>query len=531
MIPHERVVHPSLQDREITAPNATIALPGISAPLQRLLAPAAAAWLGYVAFAVLLQSPAFRAYDAGLLPYTRFLRGAASAFAPDVLLNATRGTLGATWLMPVSLVVIGVVLASWCWAVRAARNVDAVPLRIILALTAILATPLLLSAGLFSDDVYLYNAYGRMIAVHGANPILTLPSQFPADPHLPWVHWKELPSSYGPVWLMLSGLLSALAGNSLTGVVVAYRLAALMIHLATAAALWSLLHRVRPREALVGTVFYAWNPLVLVEVVGNAHNDVLVALFTVLLAAAAMQRSSTRAATLAACAVMVKPFAVLLLPPLVIRIARQNGWRGLTKPLVACALAVVALSLPFWSGAALAVNVMNNPAAHMYTNTLWELVSEGGRWFRWTTEMIQHPYLDRVRTAAFAAGALWIVVRRRSRSRPWRTALELWLLFYLTASWVWPWYFVPAVALAPLAGRYGAASATALTIGGLLFWRAWPAPTPWLMDWLFTFRSLLLFGPLLATLASSRVRSMLLTALGANHEAKPPDRIALRTAA
>ena len=141
MIPHERAVHPSLQDPEITAPNAPAALTGISAPLQPLLAPAAAAWLGYVAFAVLLQSPAFRAYDAGSLPYARFLRGAASAFAPDVLLNATRGTLGATWLMPVSLAVIGVVLASWCWAVRAARNADAVPLRMILLLTAILATP------------------------------------------------------------------------------------------------------------------------------------------------------------------------------------------------------------------------------------------------------------------------------------------------------------------------------------------------------------------------------------------------------
>ena len=114
MIPHERAVHPSLQDREITAPNAPVALPGIYAPLQPLLAPAAAGWLGYIAFAVLLQSPAFRAYGAGLLPYARFLRGAASAFAPDVLLSATRGSIAAAWLMPVAIAVIFAVLASWC---------------------------------------------------------------------------------------------------------------------------------------------------------------------------------------------------------------------------------------------------------------------------------------------------------------------------------------------------------------------------------------------------------------------------------
>src|SRR5215207_3119952 len=301
LIPHERAAHPTIQDRDIAAPNAPVALPRMYAPIQPLLAPAAAAWLGYVAFAVLLQSPAFRVYDAGLLPYARFLRGAASAFAPDALLNANRGSTAAAWLMPVSLAVICAVFAGWCWAVRVARTADAPPLRVLLGLTAVLTTPLLLSAGLFSDDVYLYNSYGRMIALHGANPILTLPSQFPGDAHLPWVHWKDLPSSYGPLWLMLSGLLSALAGNSLTGVVIAYRIAALAVHLGTTAALWAVLRRARPRNALSGTLFYAWNPLVLVEVVGNAHNDVLVGLFTVLLVGAAMRRAPTRAALLAAC--------------------------------------------------------------------------------------------------------------------------------------------------------------------------------------------------------------------------------------
>jgi len=531
LLPHERVVHPSIQDREIAAPTPPVALPRLYAPIQPLLAPAAAAWLGYIAFAVLLHSPAFRVYDAGLLPYGRFLRGAASAFAPDVLLNATRGSTAASWLMPLSIALICAVLASWCWAIRVARSIDAPPLHLLLLLTVLLAAPLLLSAGLFSDDVYLYNSYGRMIAVHGVNPILTRPSQFPADLHLPWVHWKDLPSSYGPVWLMLSGFLSAVAGNSLTGVVIAYRLAALVVHVATATVLWSILRRTHPREALAGTVFYAWNPLVLVEVVGNAHNDVLVALFTVLLAGAATQRAGTRAALFAACAVMVKPFAVLLLPPLGLLILRQTGWRALAAPMAVAALTVVALSLPFWSGATLLSNVMSNPAARMYTNSVWELVSEGGRWFGLGAAHIQHPFLDRIRTAAFLAGALWIVARRPSRVRPWRAALQLWVLFYLTASWVWPWYFIPAVALAPLAGRSGVVAATALTIGGLLFWRAWPAPTPAPVEWLFTWRSLLLFGPLFVTMASSRARTMLLRTLGVSRRTCGTDEEPLRTAA
>jgi hypothetical protein len=46
--------------------------------------------------------------------------------------------------------------------------------------------------------------YGRAISVYGANPIISAPSAFAKDTHLPWVHWKDLPLAYGPVWLMLS---------------------------------------------------------------------------------------------------------------------------------------------------------------------------------------------------------------------------------------------------------------------------------------------------------------------------------------
>jgi hypothetical protein len=244
-----------------------------------------------------------------------------------------------------------------------------------------------------------------------------------------------------------------------------------------------------------------------------------------------MQRASLRAALFAAGAIMVKPFAILLLAPLAARIARQAGLRALAAPAAVCAVAILAVSLPFWAGTTLVSNVMSNPAARMYTNTLWELASEGGRWLGVEAGAIQHPYLDRIRTLVFAAGALWIFSRRSSRRRPWRAALQLWLLFYLTAAWVWPWYFVPAIALAPLAGRYAVVATTALTVGGLLFWRAWPELTPSPAAWLYTWRSLLLFGPLLLTMISGRTRAIVLRALGLHRRGNDAEEVSLPTAA
>lgn len=516
-----------LRDRAASPPAAPARIPGttvraavlrVLSPVQPLLAPFAAGWLIYVALGVLLQSRALRVYDAGLVPSIDVLRNASYALTPDALLTGSRYSASGVVVLALFALLACLAVVSWCWAHRVARRLELRSVTPLLVVTALLATPLLAAPGLFSDDVYLYDLYGRTLTVYGSNPIFNAPSAFPYDPHLPWVFWKDLPASYGPVWLMLSSALSGLAGDSITAVVLVYRSAALGLHLCTAGAVWLLLSRSRPAYAAAGTVFYAWNPMVLIEVVGNAHNDVLVACFAVLMVAAAAQRAWSSAAFFGACAVMVKPFAVLLVPPLALRIIAEA--RGRTRArLLLTTLAVGAgtlllLYVPLWAGTRLLTNIENNPASYIYTNTIWELISEGGRWIGLTTVAVQHPYLDALRLAGFLVGLLWIVTRRSSaRSLP-RTALRVWLLFCLTASWVWPWYFVPVIALAAISGTGGTAAAAALTVGGLLFWTTWPPPSPDAVSWLHTWRSLVLFGPLLLTLTSARARHLCFAALG-----------------
>jgi hypothetical protein len=403
-------------------------------------------------------------------------------------------------------------------------------------LTALIGLPLLVAPGLFSDDVYLYNLYGRTIAEYGANPIVSAPNAFQQDPHFPWVHWKDLPASYGPVWLMLSAPLSALAGESISAVVVVYRTAALLLHLLVAASVWHVLSRRRTRDAVAGTVFYAWNPLVLIEVVGNAHNDVLVGLFAVLLVAAAAQRRWSSAAFFGVCAVMVKPYALILLPPLALRLAGAAGPQRIRRIGWAVAVGIataVAVSVPLWAGLQLLANISANPAAHAYTNTMWELISMAGpAWFGLAADSIQRPYLDALRMAAFGLGALWVLTRPWGRRHVAKAAFALWLLFSFTAAWVWPWYFVPAIALSVFAGRGAIALATALTVGGLLFWAAWtPPPFTALHAW----RAVLLFGPALVTVAWAPLRGLVLDILGSTHPIDSADeeriRISLQTAA
>ncbi|HEX6975436.1 MAG TPA: hypothetical protein VF147_13620 [Vicinamibacterales bacterium] len=490
----------------------TAALRSAASVAHPLVAPFTAAWLCYAALVVLLQTRAFHIYDAGAIGSWPILRNFAGMVFPGALLEASRESRIGLLVLPLYVAIVCGALVSWCWACRVASRLTLRSAWPLVGLTAALALPVFVLPGLFSDDVYLYHLYGRTIATYGQNPIVMAPSAFSQDPFLHWVYWKDLPSAYGPLWLMVSAAISRLSGESLTAAVLGYRAVGLAVHLATTVAVWKVLRRVRPAEAVGGAIFYGWNPLVLVEAVGNAHNDVLVALFAVLLVAAATVHRWSVAAVFAACAVMVKPFAVLLLPGLGLLMLRRlrgaSRLQHVAAATVAGLLAAAISSVPLWAGTALIRNIRTNPASHMYTNTVWELFSDLGRmWFGVQSVAIQHPWLDVIRVVVFGAGALWIVTRRWTRGGVAQTALPLWVLFYLTASWVWPWYFVPAIALAVFAGRGALGVAAALTAGGLMFWAFWPSPTP--IEWMHVWRSLIMFGPLLAALSVPAVRRRL----------------------
>jgi alpha-1,6-mannosyltransferase len=171
-----------------------------------------------------------------------------------------------------------------------------------------------LAPPLLSADVFSYIDYARLGAEHGLNPYAHAPVEVPSDPAFPYVGWTDSESAYGPLFTLLTyplALLSvpaamwclkALAGLS------ALALAALVARLAPA-------RGIDPRR---GYVMVALNPLVLVHVIGGAHNDAaMVLLLTAGCGAVLALRPATGGAALAS-AIALKvsaafgaPFALL----------------------------------------------------------------------------------------------------------------------------------------------------------------------------------------------------------------------------
>jgi hypothetical protein len=132
-------------------------------------------------------------------------------------------------------------------------------------------------------DLLIYAVRARIWAIYNLNPLATAPLQLPADP---WIglagEWADIPSPYGPVWEGISLLAFRLVGGNLLGHLLALKAIAFLSHLGCVSLVALILRRLKPEWALAGTLALAWNPLALLELAGNGHNDGLTVLFLLL---------------------------------------------------------------------------------------------------------------------------------------------------------------------------------------------------------------------------------------------------------
>ena len=167
---------------------------------------------------------------------------------------------------------------------------------------------------LLSHDVYSYVDYARLGVIHGLDPYVHPPEAAPADPAFEQVMWTEATTAYGPLFTLATYPLAWLG----VGAAVAVLKAVAALSVLGLAALAARLAAWRGADPLRAAAFVALNPLVLVHVVGGAHNDGLTMLLAMLAVAALLAaREATAGAALVAAvaakasAAFIAPFALL----------------------------------------------------------------------------------------------------------------------------------------------------------------------------------------------------------------------------
>jgi hypothetical protein len=243
--------------------------------------------LGFVALTSILAGASFTnspfKYD---FPNTWFFGEPASGAA---------GTPSVTkYIVSVVLMYGGLLLLMRVW-LRLAEVLKlhvGVPLKKLWWMFALWSVPMIVAPPLFSRDVFSYAAQGEMTA-HGISPYLYGPYTlgaasngytFPVDPL-----WSNSPAPYGPGFLSIDGIIDRITFHHELWTVVGLRvlevIAVVMIGFGV-----TMLAKGLKRDPGEAFVLSAMNPLVLLTLIGGAHNDAIMAGFLVIGLALAVQR-------------------------------------------------------------------------------------------------------------------------------------------------------------------------------------------------------------------------------------------------
>ncbi|MFK4227799.1 polyprenol phosphomannose-dependent alpha 1,6 mannosyltransferase MptB [Streptomyces sp. NPDC019890] len=231
-------------------------------------------------------------------------------------------------------------VAAWALLGRAVRGPEPPAPRTLLLTLGLWAAPLLLAPPLFSRDVYSYLAQGAMVDAQ-IDVYANGPSRLGGpltDEVAPL--WQHTPTPYGPLFLACATAIADLSRTEVSVGVLGMRFVAL---LGVAVMVFCLPALARRCGADPATALWlgALNPLVLLHLVGGAHND---AIMLGLLGAglvAALGRWPILAAVLVTLAALVKAPAALGLVAVALLWGRQLGGR---TPRLRAGLAVVGIA-------------------------------------------------------------------------------------------------------------------------------------------------------------------------------------------
>ncbi len=363
------------------------------------------------------------------------------------------------------LITYSLAFATYIAIIRKGDNLDRHGILYWLTASVLFRFVLLFAIPVLSDDIYRFIWDGRVVAA-GANPFAQIPSYYMepgnALPGLNEHLFEKLNSqhrfsSYPPVCQFVYWVSVKLSPDSIAGTVIAMKSILLLFEVATLWVIAQLLMRLSlpPSSVLI----YALNPLVIVEISGNAHFEGIMTFF--LLAAINLlisQKKKMFSAASYALSVCTKLIPLLLLPLLI----HPLGKRKAVGYWAVVALVSVIMYMP----------LVNTGVREGYTTSLgyyfqhfefnasvYYLIRTVGYWFAgFNIIQFAGPLL------ALVAGVLIL----KMAFRPWHLQYTdridsnffkgmTWclLIYLLSVTTLHPWYIITLLAVSIFAGyRY-----------------------------------------------------------------------------
>jgi hypothetical protein len=229
--------------------------------------------------------------------------------------------------------------------------------RLALGLPVLFNIILLLGPPAMSIDVMSYISHGHIENAGGnayAEPSSSVAGSNVGS-RLESFGWRPVHpvSPYGPLWSQIETTTTRV--GDVSAIVTAFKAIAIVFSLGSAVLIWLILGRVHPQHQLFGTLLYLWNPLIVIELAGEGHNDSAVVFFVLLGLILTVRRRPGGAVLATSAGILTKYLPLLFVPLQAVYLwrTRQDSRHLVRRVIVGITAALVLAALAFaprWTG-------------------------------------------------------------------------------------------------------------------------------------------------------------------------------------
>jgi hypothetical protein len=132
---------------------------------------------------------------------------------------------------------------------------------------------LVCSFSAFSYDLFNYITTAKVAFHYHENPYIVMPTQISNEPYLSFTRAANKVALYGPVWIGLTALPHAFGLGQIWNTIITFKLFITIFYLLFLYFIYRLTKSKR------NVVFFAFNPLIIIEVLVSGHNDIVMMFF------------------------------------------------------------------------------------------------------------------------------------------------------------------------------------------------------------------------------------------------------------
>jgi hypothetical protein len=304
-----------------------------------------------------------------------------SGVSPTTIVNEYPNLILALFVMAFVLALVASRVGTKVARERLTSNNRSLLFWVVCLFTAAFGVIFLFAPGVMSQDIFLYAMYGRMASIYNVNPCVVSPTAYTTDIFHVFLLDKGLGvAHYGPLWIDMTLPVVLIARASVANILFGFRLLGFIFYMANAMLIWVILTKLKPEMRISGVVLFAWNPLVLLTGVSEAHYEIVVITFLLLGALLFQRRSFLLSWVFLLLATLLNMFCLLLLPFFLKVVWKETrvmrgGWLFMWwLALTSLSAVVVVLSFaPFTRGLGLMGIVLNLEGTFLEENAVHSL--------------------------------------------------------------------------------------------------------------------------------------------------------------